>query len=91
MSQQRWHVWRNADSTTCPAHGVVRIVVPEWNPPDGQIPGGGIVAHAPFTAGQPLRQSSYNEVFGTQYVLHGMRPGYNLLLDSDYTSTADRG
>lgn len=91
MNQQRWHIWRNINEAPCPAHGVVRVAVPEWNPPDGKVPNGGTVNLEPFIVGQPLNKSTYNEVFGTEYILHGTRPGYNLINDTDYLSMDERG
>lgn len=83
MSTQRWHEWRNADTTTCPAYGVVRLVVPVYNPPDGQVPGGGIVGIEPIITSQE-QSFARNEIFGTTYILHGMRPGYDISADIDY-------
>lgn len=71
------------DDTTCPSHGVVRVVGPVFYPPDGQVPGGGIV--------DPAITRSDNEVVGASILLHGARPGYRFYSDSNYENAAYRG
>lgn len=84
MSTQRWHEWRNMDSTTCPSHGVVQIIPPAWIAPDGQVPGGGII--------QGSINFSGNEILGTSIILHGIANQYNFVADGSYVlSAADRG
>lgn len=90
MSHQRWHEWRNADPTTCPAFGLVQVVVPIYNEPDGQVPNGGTVAKAPLVVDDP-RSTSFNEIFGTTFILHGKRPQYNTNADNEYLANTQRG
>lgn len=80
MSHQRWHEWRNMDTTTCPSHGVVRIVVPETGP---QVEG-------VIDPGNTLIE---NEVLGPNIILHGKRPNYNFDADTNdyYLPSLHRG
>lgn len=83
MSHQRWHEWRNVGETTCPAHGVVRIVAPTFIPPDGETPYGGVV--------NPAITTSDNEVVGSTIILNGAPPGYDLVSDTEYHAGFSRG
>jgi hypothetical protein len=71
------------DSTTCPSRGVVRLVVPPYGPPHGEIPGGGLV--------DPNVTHSDNEVLGSHILLSGMRPQYRFFEDTDYVNAVFRG
>lgn len=65
MRHQRWFYWRNRDVTTCPGHGIVLL----FAPPEGLVTGGGAV--------DVLENLCTNEVYGTDIILHGVRPSYN--------------
>jgi len=67
MSTQRWHEWRNFDTTTCPSHGVIKIDRPPILP-GNRVPGGGIV--------DVLQTNSNNEVLGVNIILTGIMPLY---------------
>jgi len=80
---QRWHEWRNMDTTTCPSHGAVVVLPPVWIPPTGQVPNGGTINGSSLLSG--------NEIYGTRVILHGYANQYAYVADSVYTPVSNRG
>jgi hypothetical protein len=74
---QRWHEWRNMESTTCPSFGHVFITAPAWSATTGgQVPNGGTIFGNSNVHG--------NEYLGAEVILHGRMNVYDYTQLSDY-------